>query len=96
MFAIVVFVFSALVLSLHLIAVNIATMGPLVCVWLEMRARYSADDMADRLARRLAKICCQSLLVGIALGLVVGAIEWLRPDSVLPSVLARCGNRCLS
>jgi hypothetical protein len=53
---------------LHLIAVDIAAAGPLLCVALEWRGLRRSSADADRLAKRFAKLTLYALAVGASLG----------------------------
>jgi hypothetical protein len=65
-----------ILVAVHLLAVNVAGAGPLVAIWLESRAKKSADSAAWLAAAR--SLACWSIAVavlGVALGLV--ALEML-------------------
>ncbi len=79
----------SLVLAAHLVCVNIAAVGPLACIWLEVRARRTEQDTADALGKWLAHLCCKLLLVGMALGIALGWIAWQRGDTGLLVALER-------
>jgi hypothetical protein len=64
-----------LLLALHLICVNVAAAGPLVCLWLEIR-EGRGDTLAGRAGRYLAGSAVWLLLAGIALGLLMGWLLW--------------------
>jgi hypothetical protein len=69
-------VLTTILLALHLVAVNLASAGPLVCVWLHTRGRRG-DVPADQTGRRLANLSLASLIVGACLGgLLVGLAWW--------------------
>jgi len=63
------------VLTLHLICVNVASAGPLVCIWLDWRG-----GRGDALAAKVGSYLCWKslalLLVGSALGLLLGFLHW--------------------
>jgi hypothetical protein len=63
-----IFLVTTLLLSMHLVAVNIAAAAPLVCVWLGGRR----DDLSARIGRNLAWIALYSLLAGALLGFALG------------------------
>jgi hypothetical protein len=71
--------FAALSLAVHLLAVNVAAAGPLVCIWLHRRAARG-DALADACGRRLAWWSFWGLVVGLGLGLSSLAIDWLGAD----------------
>ena len=69
-----------LLLSLHLLAVNTATAGPLVALWFERRGRRGRrrdDGPAGWVAGQLIRCSIAALAIGIALGLAAGATLWL-------------------
>jgi len=69
-------VLDAILLALHMVAVNVATAVPLVCVWLHARGRRG-DATADQTGRRLAWVSLYALLAGIGIGaLLVGPAWW--------------------
>jgi hypothetical protein len=68
-------VFEILVLTAHLLCVNVAAGGPILAVWLEWRG----DDLARRAARYLAAASLLGLLVGGLLGVLLGWLKWT-PD----------------
>ena len=59
----------------HLLAVNLASAGPLVCVWLHGRGRRG-DEAASRVGRQLAWASFWALAVGIGLGAILLAMAW--------------------
>ncbi|HET6880332.1 MAG TPA: hypothetical protein VFI31_09265 [Pirellulales bacterium] len=70
------------VASLHLLAVYVATMGPLVCLWLQLRSR--ADGLAANVNQQLLKMASAALIIAAALGgLAVLLIGQLFPDAYL-------------
>ena len=74
-----------LVLALHLMSVNVASAGPLVCLWLEWKeARH--DRLAGQIGRFIAWTSLAMLLVGGVLGLVMGSLLW---DDEYRALLAR-------
>ena len=65
----------SLVLALHLMCMNVASAGPLVCVWLDWRGG-NGNEVAHQAAKFLA---CRSLLLlvaGVVFGLIVAAFLW--------------------
>lgn len=67
-----------LVLAVHLLAVNLAGAGPLVCLWLDWRELARGDTAAGRIGQTIARRSFEALLVGGALGLILLGILWLR------------------
>ena len=58
------------VVAVHLLMVNIAAAGPLVCIWLHRRENLRGDAAAGIVGRKLAKASLQALLLGMLLGVV--------------------------
>jgi len=73
------------VLAAHLMCVNVASAGPLVCIWLDWRGGRG-DMLADRVGRFLCWKSLALLLVGGLLGLFLGYLHW---DESYRHVLSR-------
>lgn len=67
---------SILLLSGHLMLANVAAGGPLVCLWLEWKARGNRDPLAGLAADYLARWSLGSLLGGAVVGVLLGAMLW--------------------
>ena len=65
----------ALLLTAHLLCVNVASGGPLVAAWLDGRGTRG-DNAAARAAVYLARVSLAALLAGTALGVVIGWLKW--------------------
>ena len=78
----------AATLTAHLILVDVATAGPLACIWIEWRSRRRADPSADALALRLAVVSLWALLFGGLLGGVLLAARYLADDRAYMAALA--------
>jgi hypothetical protein len=65
-----------LLLALHLLLVDVAMAGPLVCIWLEWRGTLASDD----LARRLARLATGAFVGGVVLGVILLAVRWTAAD----------------
>ena len=65
-----------LLLACHLLAMNVGAGSPLICVWLEWRARGGRDKLAAAAAGYLAHWSVLALLAGALLGLLLGAMLW--------------------
>ncbi|MCE9528628.1 MAG: hypothetical protein K8R36_21495 [Planctomycetales bacterium] len=65
-----------LLLSLHLICMNVASGAPLACLWLEWKLRSKNDGAAKSAADYLAKMSVLTLLAGSLIGLVMGLMLW--------------------
>jgi hypothetical protein len=59
--------------------VGVAGVGPLVCLWLEWRARRRGDWVVGQAARRLARLSIQALWLGMLLGAACLALLALEP-----------------
>jgi cytochrome bd-type quinol oxidase subunit 1 len=67
---------TALLLSVHLLLVDLAMTGPLACVWMEWRQSRASDELAGDVGRRLASASAWALVAGIATGLVLLGVRW--------------------
>ena len=67
--------FSSFALAFHLMCMNIASAGPLVCVWLDWRSGRG-DEAAHRAAKFLAWKSTAMFVVGGVFGLLVAAFFW--------------------
>jgi hypothetical protein len=65
-----------LLLSGHLMLANVAAGGPLVCVWLEWKARGNRDPLASQAADFLARWSFGALLAAAFMGILLGTILW--------------------
>lgn len=68
-----------IVFAVHLLAVNVASAGPLACLWLYWRERRG-DSLAGHVGRALARQSGMALAIGMVLGLAAMAILWRDPD----------------
>jgi hypothetical protein len=66
-----------LVLSIHLLAANLAGAGPLVAIWLDVRETRRHDALAGEVGRYLARQSLIWLSVGVALGAATLGLVWL-------------------
>lgn len=65
----------SLLLAMHLLCVNVASGGPIVGAWLDLRGSRG-DETAAIGARYLAGWSLVTLLAGAALGVVIGWLKW--------------------
>lgn len=80
------------VAAMHLIAVYLAMMAPLVCLWLQWRARR--DPLAARLDRFLLRLAIAALLAAVVLGgTAIGLISRSFPDAYLAAARVLPPNR---
>jgi hypothetical protein len=77
-----------LLLAAHLVLVDIAMAGPLVCIWLEWRETRRADPVAGRLGQSLARLSVWTLGGGSLLGGLLLAVRWGMDNRVYFSALA--------
>jgi len=68
-------ILHSLVFALHLVCVNVATAGPLICIWLHWR-EAGGDSLAGRAGRYLAACSVLLLMVGSMVGIAVVAGLW--------------------
>lgn len=61
--------------AFHLLCVNVASAGPIVCIGLDWHARRG-DPLALEAARFLAWASCWTLALGAGLGLLLGWLVW--------------------
>ena len=78
---------NTLLEAFHLMSVNIASAGPLICIWLHFRASRRGDQAANFVGRRLAKAAVTMLLVGGMLGVVNLMISMAAGDANYVSAL---------
>jgi hypothetical protein len=67
--------FSSFALAFHLLCMNIAAAGPLVCAWLDWRSARG-DEAAHRAAKFLARTSLAMFVVGAVFGILVAALFW--------------------
>lgn len=82
-------------LTVHLLAVNVASGAPFVCIWLSLRARRG-DFAADLVGRRLARWSLDALSFGVLLGVALGAILWWLDQGAFVQALGRIEPRRLA
>jgi hypothetical protein len=81
-------VLIALLLSAHLLCMNVASAGPLVCIWLDYLP--TRNPSAASAGKWLAWKSFQLAILGALLGLIIG---WLRWDAEFSAVLQRFSSR---
>lgn len=81
----------AIVVALHLSAVGISAMAPVMCLVLEWRGARRNDDAAQVVGRRLARDSLKLLFVAAALGLLAlwllhfqGNVAWFKAVAAIP------------
>ncbi len=73
-------VFLTLLVALHLLLVDVAMVGPLVCVWLEWRETRYAERVAGLIGQTWAGLVNGTLAGGIVLGSLLLAMRWWMDD----------------
>ena len=69
-----------LLLALHLVAVNIGSTGPLVCIWLHRRCYQHGDRVAGQVGRSLAIASIGLTALGFVLGVGLLGLLWQMGD----------------
>jgi hypothetical protein len=64
-----------MLLAVHLVAMNVASAGPLLCLWLGVRGRRG-DEASWAVGKRLAVFSILALLIGVVTGLLLGIVDW--------------------
>lgn len=72
-----------LLLAGHLLCMNVSSAAPLLCIWFADRKAVSGDSASREVAQQLAVWSVFLLVVGIAIGLIVGVLSTLTGDSRL-------------
>lgn len=85
-------VLHTILMGLHLLAVNVAAAGPLVCIWLYSRAGQG-DACADQVGRRLAWASFYSLLVASAIGGLLVVLAWFDQQTGYWQAVGRFSSR---
>lgn len=62
-------------LAFHLMSVNVATAGPLICMWLDWREGRGCE-LAGRAGRYLAGVSLSLFVVGMGLGALTAYLAW--------------------
>lgn len=83
------------VLAAHLLAMNVATAAPVVCIWLKRREVRQADEVAGRLGHFLAWQSMVFLAIGIVLGIAAVGLLWLDTDTRFFQALSSVPRRRL-
>lgn len=67
-------------LTVHLLCMNVASAAPLLCIWLLVRGRRQSCEKTIHLVKSLALWSIGLLLLGIVLGLTLGAAAVVHGD----------------
>jgi hypothetical protein len=81
-------VISTILLTIHLLSMNVASAGPLICIWLWVRGRRG-DEAAWRAGRQLARSTVAGLLLGVATGAALGGVAWFDPRQEFAATIGR-------
>jgi cytochrome bd-type quinol oxidase subunit 2 len=81
-------VIATILLAIHLVAMNIASAAPLICIWLEVRGRRG-NEAAWRAGRELARWSAVGLLLGVATGAALGVVAWFDPAREFAEAIGR-------
>jgi hypothetical protein len=79
---------STILLAIHLVAMNVASAGPLVCIWLAARGRRG-DGAACLAGRQLSRWAVNGLLLGVVTGAALGAAAWLDSSQEFAAAVGR-------
>jgi len=77
----------------HLICMNIASVGPLLCVLLLRPAIRTGFEDASRIAAQLALWSVGLLLLGIIVGVALGFLAWAAGERSLVQILPEFGRK---
>src|SRR5688500_14040728 len=72
---------------------NVATAGPLVCLWLKRREVRAVDPEAGWIGHSLAWHSVHAVLIGIVLGLLATGLLWLSGEQRFFEALALVPRR---
>lgn len=68
-------------LSIHLILMNLAAAGPLLAVWLDIRATRRESTELASLGQRIGWLSLAAFALGIFVGLIQGLLIWLEGNT---------------
>ncbi|MEW4456106.1 hypothetical protein AB1L30_25805 [Bremerella sp. JC817] len=64
-------------LSIHLLLMNLASVGPLLAVWLDVRATRRQSPEISKIGQKIGWWSVAALIVGILVGLIQGLLIWM-------------------
>jgi hypothetical protein len=85
---------TAILLAVHLLAFNVASAGPLLCIWLHGRGKR--DAAAWQVGQNLARLSLASFFAGVISGAALLAFAWLGADRPYWAAVARLPTRELA
>ncbi|MEW4561363.1 hypothetical protein AB1K70_02485 [Bremerella sp. JC770] len=65
-------------LAIHLLAMNLASAGPLLAIWLDAKSQRNESESIDRVGRTLGWWSVVALFIGTLVGLTQGTLIWLQ------------------
>ena len=77
-----------LLLSLHLLLMNLAAVGPLLAIWLDMRSLRRDQPEVAGIGRLVGWVSLGAFGLGILLGLAQGGLIWLEGDKAYFTALS--------
>lgn len=86
-------IWQSLLLGLHLLCVNLAAGGPLVCLLIAWRSGGAKDDPLALVGRRLAVASLLAFLLGAIVGLLQGWWWWTIAPQQLQGALTRLSSK---
>jgi cytochrome bd-type quinol oxidase subunit 2 len=81
-------VIATILLTTHLLAMNVASAGPLVCLWLRVRSGHG-DNAAHLAGKQLAQWAVIALALGVLTGISLGALGWFNPEQGFADAIRR-------
>ena len=84
-----------ILLMLHLVSMNVASVGPLLCLWLRWCGRQGHDS-AEEAGKRLERWSLVALIAGVVVGFIQFGLIWLSRDEAYLEALARFPQTALA
>jgi hypothetical protein len=81
-------VIATILLTIHLLAMNVASAGPLVCIWLQVRGRRG-EEAAWQAGKSLSRWAVAGLFLGVVAGMAQGVMAWFDPSQGFADAVAR-------
>ncbi|MEO2047703.1 MAG: hypothetical protein ABGX16_14150 [Pirellulales bacterium] len=72
------------ILAIHLLTLNLASVGPVICIWLGY-GKHTTNPWSDQIGKQLAWASLAALLVGMLLG----GLLWLPDNRALHAAISR-------
>ena len=77
-----------IILSLHLILMNLASVGPILSIWLDARSVRQKDEEVASLGRTIGWWSVGALILGIVAGLLQGVLIWSQGNDAYFSAIS--------